>query len=188
MRKIERTYQDPLDLIWLHAAKEVDINVVRDEEVFAAWDGQGTLKIGVPASLDADDCLAQMIFHELCHALIEGPDKLSTPDWGLEMDNQEHLIHEHAALRLQAKLADQYQLRLFLASTTEFRTYYDQLESDPFEGLTDPSIKLAKAAWERATTGQWGQTIARALQRTQKLFQVVTELAPADSLWHSLPD
>lgn len=183
MRKIERTYNDPLDLIWLHAAKELGINIVRDAEVFAAWDGQGELKIGVPETLDEDDCLAQMIFHELCHALIEGPEKFTTPDWGLEMDNPNDVVHEHAALRLQARLADRYQLRKFLASTTDFRSYFDSLDSDPFSGDNDPAIELAKSAWSRATTGQWGQAIDTALQKTQLIFQVVCDIAPANSLW-----
>lgn len=183
MRKIERTYHDPLDLVWLHAAKELGINVVRDKEVFASWDGQGTLKIGVQSTLDPDDCLAQMIFHELCHALIEGPAKFTTPDWGLDMDNLDHEVHEHAALRLQARLADQYYLREFLASTTNFRTYFDRLGVDPFSEKTDPAVLLAQDAWSRATTGQWGDTIANALRRTKQIYDVVTELAPQNSLW-----
>ena len=32
MRKIEKTYADPMDLIWIHAAKELGMEVVRDAE------------------------------------------------------------------------------------------------------------------------------------------------------------
>lgn len=183
MRRIDRTYHDPLDLIWLHAANELGINVVRDAEVFAAWNGHGELKIGVQESLDEDDCLAQMIFHELCHALIEGPQKFATPDWGLTMDNPDDVVHEHAALRLQARLADKYQLRGFLASTTDFRIYFDSLGSDPFSGGDDPAIELAESAWARATTGQWGRAIDNALQRTRAILELVTAIAPKQSLW-----
>ncbi len=185
MRIIEKIYEDPLDLVWIHAAKNLGIQIVRDSQVFAAWDGNGTLRIGTPDTLDADDCLAQMIFHEICHAMIEGPDRFTTPDWGLDIDEANHQVHEHAALRLQASLADRYHLRNFFASTTDFRSYFDKIGSAPLDDAIDPAAELAKSAWLRATTGQWGQVVDSALNRTQQILVVVESIAPAQSLWRA---
>jgi hypothetical protein len=185
MRTIHKQYDDPLDLVWKSAAKRLGIIVVRNSEVFAAWDGVGTLKIGTPETLDPDDSLAQMIFHELCHALVEGPDKFGLPDWGLNMDEANHFVHEHAALRLQAALADQFQLRQFFASTTDFRSYFDGLGESPLqEGADDPAIALARLAWPRATEGAWGNAIHTALKQTRQIFDLVTPLADKNSLWN----
>ncbi|MBT6435962.1 MAG: YkgJ family cysteine cluster protein, partial [Deltaproteobacteria bacterium] len=64
-RPITKIYQDPLDLIWTNTAKQLGMKLTRSSEVFAAWDGKETLTIGSPEDLDADDSLAQMIFHEI---------------------------------------------------------------------------------------------------------------------------
>ena len=83
-REVRFQYQDPLDAVWLGAAARVGLRVNRSNEVFAATDGRGVLTLGEEATLDADDCLAQMIFHELCHSLVQGPDSFTVPDWGLD--------------------------------------------------------------------------------------------------------
>ena len=80
-REIVHHYQDPIDTIWLRMAKELGIEVVRDDTVFASWNGNGVLTIGSSKSLDPDDCLAQMILHELSHAITEGEGSWSRPDW-----------------------------------------------------------------------------------------------------------
>ena len=67
-------YIDPLTQVWLGAARRIGLRVVRTPDAYAATDGRGTLAIGDDATLDADDSLAQMIFHELCHSLVEGED------------------------------------------------------------------------------------------------------------------
>lgn len=173
-------------MVWIHAAERLGMKVVRDAEVFAAWNGQGELRIGTPETLDSDDCLAQMIFHEICHALVEGPDQFRVEDWGLDFDNQDHEVHEHAALRVQAALADPFQLRGFLASTTDFRAYYDRLGDQPLDASDpDPAVPLATQAWVRATEGPWSEVIADALRRTKAILDAVTEWAPRQSLWSS---
>ncbi|MEO8498520.1 MAG: YkgJ family cysteine cluster protein, partial [Planctomycetota bacterium] len=96
MRTIRVTYQDPLDLIWIQAARSLGVIVERNPDVFASWDGAGVLRIGTAETLDADDSLAQMILHELCHLLVEGPEAIQLPDWGLENDPSK-VAHEHAA-------------------------------------------------------------------------------------------
>lgn len=183
MRRISKRYNDPLELVWLYAAKEIGFKIVRDPEVFASWDGKGTLKIGSQESLDPDDCLAQMIFHEICHALIEGPDSIVKEDWGLNPDMQVGAVNEHACLRLQAALADQFGLRQFFAATTDFRSYFDELGNEPLIGEADPAAELALKAWTRANEGPWASPIKVALEQTRAILDVVKSIAPSDSLW-----
>lgn len=182
-REITRKYEDPLNLIWIHAARCCGIRVIRDAEVFAAWDGIDTLRIGQAETLDPDDSLAQMIFHELCHALVEGPEAQHQPDWGLDFGNPEHEKHEHACLRLQAALADPFQLREFLASTTDYREYYDQIPADPFANRDDPATELAMSGFQRAKSGPWAEPIRQALEKTQTIKTLVQPITNEHSIW-----
>lgn len=182
MREIHATYQDPLDVIWVHSARSLGIEVERDATVFASWDGAGVLKIGTPETLDPDDSLAQMILHEICHHLIEGPESLTKLDWGLENEPAKR-VHEHACLRLQAALTGRFGLRQFLASTTMFRVYYDRLPDDPLAGDEDPAVSLAIDGWKRARQKPWGEVLDAALQATSAIARIVGGFAPAESLW-----
>ena len=184
LRKIEKTYDDPLALIWTHAAAQMGIRIERSAEVNASWNGDGVLTIGTPETLDPDDSLAQMILHEVCHALCEGPESLPKPDWGLDNFNLAKRVHEHACLRLQAALADQVGLRAFFASTTMFRSYYDRLPADPLAAGDDPSIEMASAAWERAQQGPWAAPLREALERTALIARALNGVTTEDSLWH----
>ena len=184
VRPITKTYDDPLDLVWLHAAARMGMRVERSAEVNASWSGNGVLTIGTPETLDPDDSLAQMILHEACHALVEGPESLGKLDWGLQ-NNPEKKAHEHACLRLQAALADQVGMRAFFASTTIFRAYYDALPTDPLADGDDPAIAMAVVAWNRAIKGPWGEAIREALDRTAQIARVLEGVAPAGSLWRS---
>ena len=182
-RTISSVYQDPLEIVWVATAKSFGIEVVRDPHVFASWDGDGTLRIGDATSLDADDSLAQMTFHELCHALIEGPDGFELPDWGLDITNQAQRVHEHACLRLQAALAIRYGLREFLAATTNSRLYYDALPPDPLSDENDPAVSLALDGWQRATAGPWANDLDGALRVTASLADLIRPYVVKDSLW-----
>ncbi|MEZ6130845.1 MAG: hypothetical protein R3C59_19415 [Planctomycetaceae bacterium] len=182
MRQVHYRYQDPLEVIWLHAATRMGMQVERSTDVFAAWDGRGVLTIGTPETLDADDSVAQMILHETCHALIEGPESFTKPDWGVQIDNPAHRVREHATLRLQAALTAPYGLRLFFAATTNFRRYYDQLPEDPLQGH-DEATELARAGWQRATSGPWSQPLTAALETSAAIARLVAPAAVADSLW-----
>lgn len=184
VRKIYKTYTDPMSLIWIEAAARMGMRIERSAEVNASWDGESVLTIGTPETLDADDCLAQMILHETCHALCEGPESLRKPDWGLENSDPSKKVHEHACLRLQAALADQYQMRAFFASTTMFRGYYDRLPADPLADGEDPAIPLAQAAWQRAKHGPWSEPINDALHRSALIARVLKGVVPEVSLWH----
>ena len=118
-RSIVHHYQDPLDLIWLRAAADLGLEVQRSAEAYASYDGKGTLTISVAADFDADDSLAQMIFHEICHWLVSGIRAKDLPDWGLSNTNNRDLIYEYACHLLQAALSTPFGLREFMAVTTE---------------------------------------------------------------------
>lgn len=185
VRKIDKTYADPMALVWIHAAERMGIRIERSAEVNASWNGAGVLTIGTSETLDADDCLAQMVLHELCHALCEGPESLQLMDWGLDNFNPAKKVHEHACLRLQAALTDQYGMRSFFASTTMFRAYYDRLPADPLAAGDDPAIAQAKAGWERANNGPWASALHEALSRSAQIARALHGATPEDSLWHA---
>ena len=150
-RSIDHHYRDPLDLVWLGVARRIGWRVERSAEVYASWDGDRTLTLSDAAGFDPDDCLAQMILHEICHALVQGPGRLSAIDWGLCNFDDRDAIAEHACHRLQAALADTVGLRGFFAVTTDWRPYWDALPADPLAPGADPAIELARAAWPAAT-------------------------------------
>jgi hypothetical protein len=184
-RVIRATYRDPLEVVWLRTAGLLGMRVERSPEVFASWDGAGALLIGTPETLDPDDSLAQMIFHEVCHALVEGPEKFKVPDWGLDIDQPDHLVHEQACLRVQAKLADEFELRQFFAATTDFRLYYDELGADPLKPLDDPAVKLSLEGWRRGIEGPWSGPLRKALRATSEILQIAARFAENGSLWRS---
>lgn len=186
-RAIGKHYLDPLDVVWVSTARALGIEVVRDREVFAAWDGATTLRLGTPETLDADDSLAQMILHEVCHALVAGPTAFHTPDWGLEYGRDEHLVYEHATLRLQAYLAGTVGLRDFFASTTDHRSYYETLPESPLapddsSHHSDPAMALAQRGLESAKSRGWYVTIVKALDATRAIRDVVAAFS-TDTLW-----
>jgi hypothetical protein len=182
LRHINKTYEDPLSIVWTHAAARMGMRIERSAEVNASWDGAGVLTLGTDETLDPDDCLAQMVLHEACHALCEGPESLRLLDWGLQ-NNPEKKVHEHACLRLQAALADRVGMRSFFAATTVFRSYYDSLPAEPLGAGEDPAIALAQAGWERAHSGPWGAVLLDALRRSAQIAVALRGVAPADSLW-----
>jgi hypothetical protein len=112
--------------------------------------------------LDPDDSLAQMIFHELCHALVEGEDGEGLEDWGLANHGDGIPWREHACLRLQAYLAGCVGMRDFFAPTTDFRvSFWGSLPEDPFHappeagGRRERSCVAGRLAAWRATRPRW---------------------------------
>ena len=188
-RRVESGYVDPLDLIWLNLAGELGWCVARSSDVFASWDGVKTLTLSGPEHMDRDDCLAQLIFHEVCHALVEGPEGWSKPDWGLENQDLRHLTNELACHRVQASLSAPYRLRGMLAITTDWRPHYDSLpinpmDPNPFAGPLDaPARRLAQRGLERAALAPWSGALKRALTLTQRLKALCEPCAPSGSLW-----
>lgn len=182
-RHVTHRYQDPLEVIWIYAARQAGIQVERNAEVNASWDGSHRLRFGTTELLDADDNLAQMILHEMCHALVAGPDGFVREDWGLIYDEPDHIQFEHAALRLQAALADPYGLRQFLASTTDHREYFDRLPKSPLDADDDPAVDLARRGMQLAIQNGWLEIIETALSATQVIAKTVSGKSDADSLW-----
>src|SRR5580692_7809055 len=110
-RQVTHRYADPLAEVWLAAARRIGLAVTRTPDAYAATDGRGTLAIATDDALDADDSLAQMIFHELCHSLVEGERSFQERDWGMEPTESggpDHDWREHACLRAQWVLAGIY--------------------------------------------------------------------------------
>lgn len=187
MSRIAHTqYQDPLDLLWLQAASQLGISVVRSDDVYASWDGKGTLTLASGPHLDADDCLAQMILHELCHLLVAGETGRTKPDWGVDNTSPRDLICEYATNRLQAALTQAYGLRQFLAVTTMWRRYYDALPLDPLEPCSDAAQPRALAGWQRARLEPYRSVLHHALELTAQIALALRGAAPADSLWRTV--
>ena len=185
-RMVTSRYDDPLAVVWIAAAERIGITITRTQDAYASYDGAGTLAIAVDEALDSDDHLGQMIFHELCHALIQGEGALQRPDWGLENVDESTLVEEHACDRLQAYWAGQVGLREFLAVTTDHRSYYDALPSDPLAPGSDPAIALAREGLLTAKRLGWAAVIEDALSATAIIGRALLPYAPAESLWGSV--
>ena len=197
-------YEDPLSRIWLNCALQVGYRVVRSREVYASTDGRGTLLIAADDQFDPDDNLAQMIFHELCHALVEGESGEQSQDWGLDNTRMGNPWREHACLRLQAWLAGEFGLRQFFAPTTDFRvTFWEHLAEDPFEAPAESGGRRERSciagrigAW-RASQPRWEPHLRNALTATAQIASLLT-LAPVaepansesslTSLWDTVAD
>lgn len=210
-RQITHTYSDPLDLIWVNCAKQLGIVIERSVSVYASWDGKKTLTLSTSDDFDADDSLAQLIFHEICHALVSGPRGWSLPDWGLSNTDDSDLVYEHACHRLQAALAQPFGLRQFFAVTTEWRPYWDALPDNPLQlphaeggysgtrpenarehaasshlvkAERDPAIPIALEAYRRSKLEPTHSVLQRALEQTAALAAIVRQGdVPEDSLW-----
>lgn len=182
-------YSDPVDLIWLRCARQLGWTVVRSDETYASWDGRGTLTICTPATFDPDDSVAQLILHEICHALVQGPARRRKVDWGLDnTDDDRAAVEEHACHRLQAALLDRYGLRAAFAVTTDWRSYWEALPADPLAAGDDPAIPRARAAWPDAVRGPWSKPLADALRATATIAEAVRHATPDDSIWrHARP-
>lgn len=177
-------YEDPLDRLWLDTARAIGFSVRRSSDVYASTNGKGVLTIGSPETLDSDDSLAQMIFHELCHSLVEGPESLEREDWGLSNYDDKDQSREYACLRLQAALSTPRGLRWFFAPTTDHRPYYDALPEDPLPPGRDPIVVAARQGAWFAERDPWAPHLAHALDATRDIAQSMRARAPSgESLW-----
>src|SRR6266436_5429543 len=155
--------RDAIERLWIDAAARLGLRVVRTPDAYATSDGRGTIAIGVGEALDVDDAVAQLIFHELCHAITQGEGALGQPDWGLDNTGPQDVVREHACLRLQAHLADPHRLRELMAPTTEYRVYHDALPEAPLADGADPAIAVARVAAAWAAGDRWHPGLAEAL-------------------------
>ncbi len=181
-RPVTRRYEDPLARIWILCAERIGFRIVRTSEAYASTDGRGTILIGEDSQLDADDSLAQMILHELCHALVEGDEGQRQTDWGLGYYTGANPWREQACLRLQAFVAGRFGLRQFLAPTTDFReSFWNQLPDDPFQaapehgGRREKSCIAARIGWQRALKPAWRDPMDTALAATARMAVLVRD-------------
>lgn len=184
-REVTHRYIDPLAQVWLGAARRIGLRVVRTPDAYAATDGNGTLAIATDDALDADDSLAQMIFHELCHSLVEGEESFHRADWGMDNTGPDHDWREHACLRAQWILAGRHGLRGVFAPTTDFRTsFWSSLAGDVLADREDPSVQAAIAALRRAAQPPWAPALEDALAASAEIARVSSRFASErDSLW-----
>jgi Fe-S-cluster containining protein len=160
----------PIDEIWRRAVAQLGLRVVRTDQAYATSDGRGVIGIGIDATLDGDDAFAQLVCHELCHAITEGEGALGRPDWGLE-NVAEHVVREHACLRVQAHIAARFGLRGPMAPTTSYRGYYEELPADPLQAGADPAIPIARDAVARFDRSAWRAVLEGALAETAALLE-----------------
>lgn len=175
-----------IDALWVDCARRAGFTVVRGEDAYAST-SRATMTIGAPHTLDADDCLAVLVLHELCHGLVEGPERWQAPDFGLDNTSDDDRAREYAALRLQAYFADRQALRAWFFPTTEWRPYYDDLPPGdpfmlaPFSPPTETSV-IAAAKAGVATAKQLGvyAAIDRAVAGTLEIArsQRITAASP----------
>jgi hypothetical protein len=180
-------YQDPLSRVWLACAEQLGFRVRRTGDAYASTDGRGTILLAVDALFDADDCLAQMILHELCHALVEGDEGESRVDWGLGQAGGGNPWREHACLRLQAYLAGSVGLRKFFAPTTDYRlSFWNGLGDDPFCASSDSGGRRERscvagrlAAW-RASLPRWDAPLQRALKASAAIAAAMPNVVQSE--------
>jgi hypothetical protein len=182
-REVSHRYVDPLAQIWLGAARRIGLRVERTPDAYAATDGRGTLAIGDDTALDADDSLAQMVFHELCHSLVEGEASFARPDWGMDNTGPDHDWREHACLRVQWLLAGRHGLRGLFAPTTEFRAFWDGFSGDVLADRRDPSVPAAIAGVRRADQPPWAPALGEALAATARIAADAARFASPGTLW-----
>ena len=185
-RVVSDRYRDPLDVVWIGTAGALGLTVRWSSEVYASSDGQGVLTLGAPETLDADDCVAQMIFHELCHWIVNGAEAVRSIDWGFP-PMEEVDWREFVTLRVQAELARCHGLERLLAPTTDARAYYDAVVAAPLQPLdgSERERAITSMARERvaaSTEDPWGPPLARALRATAQIRAAAQPWADSDSL------
>lgn len=156
----------------------------RSAEAYAhVRDGQ--IFIGEAEFLDSDDCLAQMILHELCHALVEGERGREAPDWGLDNTSDRDIHRERACLRLQAFVLGLYGLRQVLAPTTEHRAFYDDLDGDPLSARSEDDCVAAILGAHRAERPPFAPHFHAALAATADIVFTAAAYADEGSLFET---
>ena len=184
MRDVKYKYNDPLDQLWKHTAENIGFKIERTKDAFATYDGENTLYLSITEDLDADDSLAQMILHEICHSLIEGAASFRMRDWGLENESYKDVEREHACLRLQAFLLQRHGLRDVFAPTTEHRSFYDALEENPLKNINLKSVRLAKLGVQSSEKKPWNPHLQQALLSTEHIVRA--SVSPTGEFKHSL--
>ncbi len=172
--KLTPLHTPDIDDVWMKAAARCGFQVVRGQAAYASTDGRGTILVGAPETLDSDDSLAQLVLHELCHALVQGEASWQLPDWGLDNTSDRDDVGEAACLRLQAELSDRHGLRELMTPTTEWRRYYRELPADPLlsrDPDDQPACARAREALALVERKQLGPVLDGALAATAALLR-----------------
>lgn len=118
---------------WHAVAAAFGFSVLREPGAYVAYCGDNILRVAPYPDLDPDDCLAQIVLHELCHFAVEGPESRDAWDWGLDNTTDRDDEAERDALRVQAALLAPFGLRTALAATTDFWRDYRDLPEAPLQ-------------------------------------------------------
>lgn len=180
-RPVERRYVDPLEAVWLATLTRLGLYLRRDPDIFSMTDGTGLLALSTRDDLDADDNLAQMALHELCHWVTNGADSYDRRDWGFPLWDKVD-VREFGCLRLQCWLAQRYGMRAMFGPTGGFRQYYDQLPDDPLQPIDDSAweaaaVRIATDAVARVQRPPFWGPLSAAMQATRALRDVVDDFA-----------
>jgi hypothetical protein len=128
-----------------------------------------------------------MIFHELCHSLVEGAESFERADWGMDNTGPDHDWREHACLRVQWVLTGRHGLRAVFAPTTDFRAFWDRLSGDVLADRTERSVQAAIAGVRRAELPPWAPALGEALAATSRIAQDAAQFAgDATVLWSAV--
>jgi len=181
-RPILSRYLDPCEVMWLATARRLGLHIRRSPLVFSATDGSGLLQLSTRDDLDADDCLAQMLLHEICHWCTNGEETHVERDWGFDLDGPTD-PREHSALRLQAWLADQVGMRSWFGPTGIYRQYYDRIPADPLLPMDDSEwdetvTRVAAEAVDRIQSPPWHPHVLEAMRATSRLRALVRPFLP----------
>ncbi|MFT5679642.1 MAG: hypothetical protein ACI8RZ_000546 [Myxococcota bacterium] len=180
-RPIRARYVDPVEVIWLATATRLGLTIRRNPDIFSMTDGTGLLALGPRKDLDEDDCLTQMLFHEICHWITNGRETFHERDWGFPLWGPLD-VREHASLRLQAWWSGRHGLRAQFGPTGLFRQYYDRIPADPFAPIDDTQweadvIATARQAIARAQGEPWWQPIEAAMAATRAIQLAIAPFA-----------
>jgi hypothetical protein len=170
-----------IDRLWIEAAAACGFRVERGQAAYASTDGQGSILIGSPETLDENDSLCQLVLHELCHALVQGEASWRQVDWGLCNTDDRDEVAEAACNRLQAHVADQHGLRAQLCPTTPWQEYYRALPDDPLQPTGSGDVEAcrrARAGAELAEKSGFLRAMGDALAVTAALVTAPAELHP----------
>ncbi|TVQ93195.1 MAG: hypothetical protein EA397_05315 [Deltaproteobacteria bacterium] len=181
---------DPLEVIWRATARRLGLRIVRRPDVFASYDGCGTLALAQDPALDPDDHLGQMILHEICHWIVNGAESYHQIDWGFA-PTEELDWRERPTLRLQLALCAPLRLARLMAPTTDARAYWDRV-AHPLEPLDDSSeehkiVARTRLAISRTAGPPWSPALGQALRATAQLHALASPLAGRRCIWSPSP-
>ena len=181
---------DPVAVIWGSTARRLGLRIVRRPDVFASYDGRGTLALGHDRTLDPDDHLGQMLLHEICHWIVNGADAYDQIDWGFE-PTEALDWRERPTLRLQLALCAPLDLAGLMAPTTDARAYWDRLDQAlvPLDESPDERevVERTRVAIARAAGPPWSPALGQALHATARIHALASPFAGPSSIWRPVP-